>query len=52
MIQGHWWMMHGYASYIWSAYALVLGVLSWNAYSAWARAKQIRLHLHKWLNDQ
>ena len=52
MIQPHWWMMHGYAKYIWSAYSLVLGVMGWNVYAAWARSKQIRLHLHKWFNDQ
>ncbi len=46
----HWWIMHGYGGYIWSAYSLVLGVMAMNAYRAWARSKYVLRHLLQWLN--
>ncbi len=48
----HWWAMHGYAKYIWSAYSLVVGVMGLNAYYAWSRSKQVLQHLHKWVDGQ
>lgn len=46
----HWWVMHGYGGYIWSAYSLVIAVMIYNAYSAWARSKQVLRRLIQWLN--
>lgn len=51
MIQ-HWWSMHGYAAYIWSAYSLVIGVMTLNAYRAWTRSKQVLRSLTQWLNGR
>ena len=48
----HWWVMHGYGGYIWSAYSLVLGVLVYNAFSAWSRSKQVFRRLIQWVNGQ
>ena len=47
-----WWVMRGYGGYIWSAYSLVLGVLFYNAYCAWARSKQVFQRLNQWFNGQ
>ncbi len=51
-IMSQWWVMHGYGGYIWSAYSLVLGVLFYNAYCAWARSKQVFQRLNQWFNGQ
>lgn len=48
----HWWVMHGYGGYIWSAYSLVFGVMLYNVYCAWSRSKQILRRLSQWLKGQ
>ena len=50
-MMNQWWQMHGYGGYIWTAYGLVLGVLIYNAYRAWARSKQVIQRLSSWLSD-
>lgn len=50
MIQ--WWQMQGYGVYIWSAYALVFGVLAYHAYRAKLRAKQVIQRLSQWFDGQ
>lgn len=47
-----WWLMHGYAAYIWPSYGLVFGVLIANALQAYRRARQVRQLLQQWLAEQ
>ena len=41
------WSMGGYATYVWSAYAVALGVLAWNILSPWRRHRALRRELER-----
>ena len=48
----HFWSMGGYAAYVWSAYAVALAVLLWNAWVPWGRQRRLRRLLARQLEAE
>lgn len=47
----HWFMMGGYAGYVWSAYGLVCGVLLIDLWNVRWQTARIRKKFMKWFNQ-
>lgn len=44
-----WAHMGGYASYVWSTYALAGGILGYLGFKTWWHQQRVRRQLHQWV---